>query len=184
MEEKTKTSIKVRYPQEDDIKALAAFNADVREETSRFEKRHQLLYKEIQLSKAPNKFFLIIEYNNEIGGFIRAVRSSNTFSRIWWIAGLEIKPSLRRQKLGSYLIKETIYNLYHRGCSRVFLEVDNDNKPGIAFYNKMNFVKAKGLTASIVGLFHRDKVVLMLNLEENKDWINRPSKGYKYMGIK
>lgn len=177
-------SMKVRYPQEHDIGALASLAADVKKETGLFEKRHQLLYKEIEVSRSPGRFFLVIEYGGELAGFVRAVRSRSPMSNLWWIAGLEIKPSARRKGLGTFLTKEALYNIYHRGCSRVCLQVDKDNVPATALYRKLAFTRARGLLAGTIRLLHPGKEVLTLDLAENEDWINRPEKGYKYMGIR
>ncbi len=175
--------ITVRHPAEEDIKALAAFGADTRSETGAFEKRHQLLYREIKLSKSPRKFFLIIEYKREIAGFIRVVKSTNPLSRLWWLAGLEIKQALRRKGLGSYLVREALYHIYHRGGKNVILEVDRENEGAVLFYNRLNFTDGHGITAATVGRLHPEKKVLMIDLKKNRDWVNRPEAGFKYMGI-
>ncbi len=176
--------IQVRHPRPGDIRAIASFATDIRRETGRFEKRHQLLYKEMEITKSPRKFFLVLEYNGEVAGFVRVVRSWNPFSNIWWVEGIEIKPSLRRRGLGSYLLKEAMYSIYHRGCPKVYLEVDMDNEGGIKFYESLNFVRTRRPPLAKMGKNHKDKYVYSFDLDGTQDWINRPETGFKYMGIK
>jgi len=178
------SSVRVRHPGEKDINALASLFSDARKDTETFQKRHQLLYREIQISKSPHKFFLLIEYEGSVAGFIRMARSKNPFARTWWIAGLEIYPDLKRKGLGTYLVKEALYAVYHRGCTRVALKVEKTNPDARKFYEALNFKKGGPLFARIISLCSRRKDILMIDLDKNRNWLNRPQNGYKYMGIK
>jgi len=184
MAETDPAPVTVRYPEERDINVLASLFSDARADTEVFHKRHQLLYREIALSKSPSKFFLVVEYHGKAAGFIRMVRSKNPFSRTWWIAGLEVDPDLARRGLGTRLVKEALYNVYHRGGTKVFLAVDKDNVPAVKFYDSLRFRKARGLSAWITACLHPEKKVLMLDLAADRGWLERPAEGFKYMGIK
>lgn len=184
MSEIPSSSIRVRYPGEKDINALASLFSDATKDTETFQKRHQLLYREIQISKSPNKFFLLIEYEDRVAGFIRMARSINPFVRTWWIAGLEIYPDLKRKGLGTYLVKEALYAVYNRGCTRVALKVEKTNSDARKFYASLNFRKGGSLFTPIISLLSRGKEILMIDLDKNRNWLNRPQNGYKYMGIK
>jgi ribosomal protein S18 acetylase RimI-like enzyme len=183
MDEQTLSHISVRHPTEEDIRAIASFSVDSKKNTAEFEKRHQVLYRDINMSKSPRKFFLVIQFKDDVAGFVRAVRSRNPLSGVWWIEGLEIKPSLQRKGLGSFLLKEALYNIYHRGCKKVFLKVDRNNEAAHAFYISLKFKKAHGSSALLNKMLSGNKEVLTLDLSDNESWINRPQKGYKYMGI-
>jgi ribosomal protein S18 acetylase RimI-like enzyme len=91
---------------------------------------------------------------------------------------------MRRRGLGTYLVKEALYNIYHRGCRQVFLEVDSEDTGTQAFYREIGFTRVEGLFPRIRGMLgSRDTVLLSFDLSSDISWLNRPDSGFKYMGI-
>ncbi|MFC1479797.1 GNAT family N-acetyltransferase, partial [Planctomycetota bacterium] len=91
---------------------------------------------------------------------------------------------LTRKGLGTYLVKEALCHVYHRGCAKVILKVDKDNTGAQKFYASLKFEKGRGLPAWLSSLLSTDKEILMIDLHKNHSWLNKPNEGYKYMGIK
>ncbi|MBW3584015.1 MAG: GNAT family N-acetyltransferase [Euryarchaeota archaeon] len=88
-------------------------------------------------------------------GFALATRSTTAEARLLLLATV---PDQRGKGLGGRLLRETEARLRRKGCLGVFLEVREDNLPGIRFYHRHGYE----ITGSVSG-FYQDgsKAVVM-----------------------
>jgi ribosomal protein S18 acetylase RimI-like enzyme len=177
-------TVRIRYAESGDARPLAGIDADTGDDAAHFHRRLVHLERAIRRSRSPFRLLLVLEYENGIAGFIRAVARRTLFPRNWWIEGLEIKDALRRHGFGQVLIREALHDLYYRGCRQVLLEVDRDNFAARAFYEKLHFIHAHGPTALMIGFLHPEKEVLSFNLTAHHEWVSPPSQAYRYSGVR
>lgn len=58
------------------------------------------------------------------------------------VLNLAVAPGSRRKGSGSALLQAAVEEFQARGVNRVYLEVRESNRPGIAFYEKHGFLRA------------------------------------------
>ena len=80
---------------------------------------------------------LVSERGTESTGFVIGRQAAEEAE----ILNLAVAPANRRQGEGGALLKGALVEFRSRGISRVFLEVRESNKTGIAFYEKHGFSK-------------------------------------------
>ena len=80
---------------------------------------------------------LVSERGTESTGFVIGRQAADEAE----ILNLAVAPANRRQGEGGALLKGALVEFRSRGISRVFLEVRESNKIGIAFYEKHGFSK-------------------------------------------
>ncbi|MFH1708674.1 MAG: GNAT family N-acetyltransferase [Planctomycetota bacterium] len=177
-------AVRIRYAESGDARPLAGIDADAADDAAIFRRRLAHLDRAIRRSRSPFRLLLVLEHEDSIAGFVRAVARRTLFPRNWWLEGLEIKAALRRNGFGQVLIREALHDLYYRGCRRVFLEVDRDNFAARAFYEKLHFIHARGPTALMIGFLHSEKEVLSFDLAAHHAWISPPSQAYRYSGVR
>ena len=89
---------------------------------------------------------LISEDDHKVSGFIVGRQAGEEAE----ILNLAVIPAKRREGQGGALLKAAVDEFRVRHVSRLFLEVRDSNKGGIAFYEKHGFLK----TGRRAGYFH------------------------------
>jgi ribosomal protein S18 acetylase RimI-like enzyme len=57
-----------------------------------------------------------------------------------WVYSLAVRPEVRRQGIGSALMRHVEHELTRRGCPKINLQVVASNAATVAFYSKLGYV--------------------------------------------
>jgi len=98
--------------------------------------------------------FYVAECRGRIIGYALAVVEDNECH----LYSIAVRAKYRRRGIGTSLLTETIEECKRRGCSRMILEVADDNTEAIGFYLKHGF-RTKGI---IPGYYYGAKDALIM----------------------
>ena len=88
-------------------------------------------------NKYNDNLFFIAEEDNQI---IRSVIAGFDGHR-GWLYSLAVHPSYRRKGIGTSLVRKALNELERLSCLKVNLQINDDNKTVIDFYEKNGFEK-------------------------------------------
>lgn len=94
-------------------------------------------YEAMFLPDAPSRLLLVAEREGEIAGFLVA----SCFSDAWELESVVVDESVRRQGIGSALIRELVASAREAAAIAILLEVRESNVAGRQAYEKNGFVQ-------------------------------------------
>ena len=100
----------------------------------------------------PEKYSIVAECSGQVVGFLMAKMISGFVPQdhIMYISKLGVAEEFRHHNIGGELMKHITNTAKELGCSRIELNVYNNNAPAKDFYNKLGFsVQRLGLSKEI-----------------------------------
>lgn len=88
---------------------------------------------------------LIAKENDQILGMVNLLYTVSTAlgSRVALLEDMVVASNYRRRKIGSLLLEFATQFAKDKGCKRITLLTDNDNKSAHRFYSKQGFIESK-----------------------------------------
>jgi len=106
-------------------------NVEIEERTKRLEK-------EIAAMEPSKKSIFVAKKSDTIVGFSRIARDKNDTSQ-WWLSGLVVHPSHRRQGIGSALARACIAYAQKLGAASIRSGTHLDNEASIRLHERVGF---------------------------------------------
>jgi ribosomal protein S18 acetylase RimI-like enzyme len=101
---------------------------------------HNLRKRQLQyLQHRPSAVFLVAESDGHLVGHAIALVRQHKKGLSGRIYSLAISPEFRRRKIGQTLLRAMMSEIAARGIKRIYLEVESDNVPATALYERSDF---------------------------------------------